>query len=320
MRSPWPLALAFASGLAGCASPVEADLSHVTMAAGPKCSVARIADVPLTPLGPNFTVDARINGRDARLVLDTGAPTLVLNPEAVTALGLEPDRVPRLLVSSGLGGTSTLKMAQADSFELGGFRMHRQVVAVGAMTFGTGQTAADHPAGLLGAGFLQAFDLDLDFAADRMSLYGSRHCDDGFLPWQPPFDSVPLQVLPSGHILVPIVLNGTRMNALLDTGAAVTMVSAKAAATLGITREELARDRQIEVGAVGPNSLTSWVHDFRSLSVGQQEVEGPTLLISSTDFSLAPVLLGLDFLRRYRVWISYASSRLYLTPLEKPGA
>src|SRR6202040_2352499 len=112
-----------ASTLSGCAPRVEADLSHVTMVAGPKCRVARIADLPLTPLGANFTVTAKINGQDARLVLDTGAPTLVLNPEAVAALQLEPDRLPRRLTSSGLGGSSTLQMSQADSFELGGFRM-----------------------------------------------------------------------------------------------------------------------------------------------------------------------------------------------------
>ncbi len=316
MRRAWAALFLLASGLSGCAAPVEADLSHVTMLAGPKCSVARIADLPLTRWGMGFTVTATINGQDAPLVLDTGAPTVVLNPEAVAALNLEPDRVPRVLVSSGLGGTSNLKMAQADSFELGGFRMRHQVVAVGAMTFGAIPSTIDRPAGLLGAGYLQAFDLELDFAADRMSLYGSRHCEDGFLPWQPPFDMIPLQVQPSGHIIVPIILDGKPMNALLDTGAAISTISARAAAALGVTSERLGHDQQIEVGANGPDRLIGWVHKFRTLSVGQQTLQAPALLISPSELPMAPALLGLDFLRRYRVWISYGSNRLYLAPLK----
>jgi hypothetical protein len=101
------------SALGGCTSShVEADLSHVLIVAGPKCNIARIAEVPLLNWGDAFVATAQINEQPAQLILDTGAPTVVLNPEAVAALKLEPDHVPRELTSGGLGGTATFHMSR----------------------------------------------------------------------------------------------------------------------------------------------------------------------------------------------------------------
>jgi predicted aspartyl protease len=114
-------------------------------------------------------------------------------------------------------------------------------------------------------------------------------------------------------------LDGKVRTTLVDTGSQVSLVSADAAASMGVTPDALAQDRSITSYGATPDPQASRVHRFRELVVGPERMNNPTLVVVPRLGTEAGLVLGADFLRRHRLWISYASNRVYLGPAVAPA-
>ena len=328
---PSLLALGLTVCLPGCAPSVRADLSHIQMVQAPGCTIPRIGEVSLGKVGALRSVPSMIDGHPVNLVLDTGSSDVAISAATAKRLDLPASQDGTMLISWGLGGFAKAKPVWTHDFEIAGFDMRNQ--KVGLAWLGP-EDKDDTVDGLLGAGYLSAFDIDIDFARDRLTLYGSRHCTKGFVPWSMPFESVPMTLDPEGEIQVPVTIDGHPLTAMLDTGASLTVLTPTGARLLGLSAEALAHAPDVHVETADGRGATVRPHRFDRLDIGHQTWHQPVLAVQMSDRThdvaqealaarklLGPepvLILGVDFLKQYEVWISYGENQIFLAPVTPP--
>jgi predicted aspartyl protease len=143
-----------------------------------------------------------------------------------------------------------------------------------------------------------------------MSLAAPGHCAAPL--WaQNDSAAVAMEVAQSGHVRFPVKIDGKTIMATLDTGAATSLVSMRAAALLGIHPGspglQLVRD-------TGRYRL--YTYPFQALEIGGVTVNKPLIAIASDGFMPgmdADLVLGIDALSQMRFNIAYGRSRLYIS-------
>lgn len=250
-------------------------------------------------------VPATIGGTPVTLLLDTGAQGMLLTPTAVDALRLpiDPGRSTRLL---GTGGSRDAPNAILRGVAIGGAALPDSSVPVAALP---GVPHTEPPlAGLLGAPLLEAYDLDLDLPRGRMALHAAGRCITGPSSMPRPISVLPIVVSPDGQAMVPVRVNNESLLALVDTGSRATMLTEQAARGLGLDGPASANVARGVDGAAMP------VRHLRvgTLQVGTEVIENAPVSASPLQLGVGDMLLGLDHLRRRRVWISYRSGRVIL--------
>ena len=120
--------------------------------------------VRFTP-GQPIMVAARINGGGSvQLMLDTGAARTVINPSALTALGVSYQGSQRGTLK-GVTGDAEVEAVKVDSIEVSGAK-HGPLLVISHDT-GFGSERGD---GLLGRDFLDHFTLTIDNACGLLTL------------------------------------------------------------------------------------------------------------------------------------------------------
>jgi hypothetical protein len=168
--------------------------------------------------------------------------------------------------------------------------------------------------GLLGADIMQAVDLDLDFPAGRATLYRARpNCPDAAAPpWSEPFVTVSGRAGRHDHLLVPFDLDGVKGTAVLDTGTQVSSITQSLADKVALAAPDTAGDGMIRVHGAASEPVPMRVHRFRKLRVGPATAQAPMLAVAPTSEVMHDALLGADFLRGRRVWLSLSTHRLLI--------
>lgn len=294
-----PFALLLLCLLAGCAGRQT-------------CSLVRVAEMPLRTSHHLLLVTAGIKDEPVRLLVDTGAERTVLTEAAVARLGLSRDA--HRTRSVGVGGVSASWDARVPGIVLGGVLFPIKHVAVGR--FQMGHLSFPGVDGLLGADILLAFDLDLDIPDHRLTLYRTRRCADAVPPW--PAVEVHGVEARRDRMLVPFAVNGVTGMAVLDTGAQASAVSAEMARRAGASSKTLTGDPTILVHGAGPSPVTVPVQMFRTLRIGPEHVVDPRLTVLPNDIGLGDGLVGADFIRGRRLWVSFPTRRLFIG-LPGPG-
>jgi hypothetical protein len=175
-----------------------------------------------------------------------------------------------------------------------------------------GTPDADPLGALLGADVLSHFDIDLDIANRRAILYDPDLCTGTLPDWSVPVTEVPIDVAWSGRLLLPVTIDGHTFHALLDSGATGSVLDLPAAESLGITQAELAKDHGgTGFGAAGVNFQRE-LHTFRTLEIAGERFASPAISVLDRPLREADMLLGLDWLRTHRVWISYRRHVLFI--------
>jgi predicted aspartyl protease len=103
------------------------------------------------------------------------------------------------------------------------------------------------------------------------------------------------------------------MSAFVDTGSQVTVLSTRAAQALGVTAPVLARDRMVTVRGAAAEQLAAQVHRFAQLEIGAEVIRTPEILVTDVRLSDADLVLGIDFLKSRRLWLSYGSQQIFLS-------
>ena len=110
-------------------------------------------------------------------------------------------------------------------------------------------------------------------------------------------------------MIVPFRLDGIVGLGVLDTGAERSVVGASLAHQTGLTAAILSHDPQSKMQGVGGAAIAH-VHLFRQLEVGRETIHGPEILVLPSDLGIVDALLGADFLRSRRTWLSFRSRQL----------
>jgi hypothetical protein len=105
----------------------------------------------------------------------------------------------------------------------------------------------------------------------------------------------------------------------MDTGAQHTAISERLAERAGASAAAMADDPVITAHGASAEPLSVRVHRFRLLRIGPTELAGPVLPVVPLPEGLGGGLVGADFMAGRRIWLSYASLRVFVTPLGLPA-
>lgn len=287
-------------------------------AAQAACSVQPRASVPFSLTAGHLLVPVVVNGAETRFVLDSGAERSVITPTAVRRLGIPLDRWVGTTLS-GVGGVVQHANADPRSVTLGGRDLHPAAFAqgvslsVGAVPGFASGMAVD---GLLGRDLLSPYDLQLDMVTRRLTLYAVRDCRGRFLPWRRDYMAVRAVSLAGHGLVIPVILDGHPLSALLDTGATATLLTFPGMIRMGLAPALLAHDRAATVRGIGPRAMEMRRHRFARLQVGGEAVADPRLWVAPVRVvPIVDALLGADWLdAQSRVWLSFATSQVFFVP------
>ncbi len=279
-------------------------------------------------------VPVTIAGKDKFLLLDTGAVFAMLTHDAATDMGLELDTGNVEIFD--VSGHKSNQYA-ATTFALGRLKMDRMPFVV---TDSARMSDDPRIVGILGPDLFKNYDIDIDFGANKLSIFSQDHCEGRVIYWPATAVAVvPMRVYDSGHIVVPVQLDGREVLATLDTGAWNTTLSRRIAeSNYGL---KMGAPDTPESGALqGRAASTTYSHNFSTLTFEGITVNNPHVeIIPDLTHDLraaapamgshlrptearendASMLLGMNILRHFHIFISYKENKLYVTPADAPA-
>jgi hypothetical protein len=210
----------------------------------------------------------------------------------------------------GISGTVPSREVELHSFLLGNLALPWLRVDVAPIS--APKILSTPLDGILGADVLSTFDVDLNLPRHRMAVYAKGSCP-GAPPWAERYTAIDTGRSPGERLFFPVQLDGRRITAIIDTGAQRSVLSATTARALGVTEAALAHDRPVTAQGITAERLSSHVHRFSNLTIGDEVMHNPELVVSGVTLSEADIVLGIDFLSSHRLWLSYASFRIFLS-------
>ena len=192
--------------------------------------------------------------------------------------------------------------------------------------------------GLLGSEMLRNVDFDFDFAANKVNLISQDHCAGNVVYWPAPTVAVvPFTFSAAGHITFRMELDGRRVNAMLDTGAGITVLN------LDIARRTFRVDvnsPEVEkVGEIGRSQTGVYRRRFKAIAFEGVTVTNPMItmypdlmggsslgdtrtgsIIRDARGGLPDVIVGMNVLSEMHVYIASKERKLYITAANPQGA
>lgn len=287
------------------------------------CRVEQVTSVPLLPPDPprttRWAVEVLLDGKPARMMLDSGANGLTISGEAAMRLGLRQRSGARASIT-GLGGTVYRRVFEADTVTIGA---QTRTVPTPLVETTDAQAAGRGFDGILGMGVFDRNDVEIDFPARTLALYRARFCPQGRPPWQGGFLSFPRAGASqhgTGNLpMIDVRLDGRSARALVDTGATTSVVDQSFAVSAGAPAEPPDGARRGTTGTMSESTLPMWLHRFGTLEIGPARIEAPQLWITDLGMT-ADMILGLSHIGRMKIWISNGSDMVYLAAPPRPRA
>jgi predicted aspartyl protease len=291
----------------------------IAAAAPSNCKLVRIDEWPVRVQGGQVLVDGAINGNKVAVMLDTGAMRSLMPRTAAAKLGLKLQQT-RYSVF-GIGGNSFVDVAQLGEFRIGNAtRKKWGVAAAGEKAFPGGVGF------ILGDDFFSQADVEFDLAHNAVRLFQPKDCNDVALAYWLPGEAseVAIERVDELHpqIVVTLLINGQPIRALLDSGAATSILTKSAAARLGVTPDKADVVAVGRMGGVGASTIESWLGRFDSVVIGNEKITDTTLrfgeIYDDSGPRVHPMLLGVDFLTSHRVFVAHSQRKLYFSYVGGP--
>ena len=278
--------------------------------AGGTCKVGRVAELPVTMSGLRPLVHAKINGKEATFIADSGAWFSMISPGSAAEYGLTLEPLPPWFRMSGVGGTVVPKLTTLKSFTIAGVDIPRVQFLVGGSEVGS--------VGLLGQNVLALLDTEFDLAHGMIKLMKSEGCSSVSLAYWVPAGGV-YSVLETErmederpHIVAPIYINGVKLRALFDTGASTSFVTLKAAARFGLKPGGEGVTPAGESSGIGRKLVSTWIGPVGSIKIGDEEIKNSRLRFGG-ELDDIDMLIGADYFLSHRVYWSNRLHKLFFT-------
>ena len=286
----------------------DANLGVVAASGG--CGTARLGQTTVATLRNAPIVTLLANGMPVTMLLDTGAETTILTPGVAKRLGAQRPQVEFDRQLRGVAGSLQTSEVELHSFAIGGVAIPWRRVRVAPIKVAS--VFSGPLDGVLGADSLNSFDIDLDLPNNRITFYGKQTCPGAAPVWTEPYITIAAGRSKADHLFFPVQLDGHKINAFVDTGAQSTVLSTSAALALGLTPVLLARDRAAVLRGAGPEQLSGRVHRFARLEIGGEAIRNPEIIVADLNLSDADLVLGIDIVRPWRIWLSYGAQKIFL--------
>jgi predicted aspartyl protease len=275
------------------------------------CGTIRLGETTVATLQNAPIITLFANGAAVTLLLDTGAQTTVLAPDAAERVGARPPRVEFPREMQGIAGSLRTSEVELQSFTMGGVAMPWRRVRVAPLYVTSAFSVRLD--GVLGADTLSSFDIDIDLSGRRLVFYQKQTCATAAPAWIGPYSRISARRSLNDHLCFAVQLEGRSIAAFIDTGAQFSVVSKKAAAALGITDPVLAHDPAMTVHGAAAEQLDGHIHQFSQLAIGTEVIRDPEIGVTDLRLGDADLVVGVDFLQSRRVWMSYGSQQIFLS-------
>jgi predicted aspartyl protease len=296
-------------------------------AASARCRIERFPPLQITFENGHPTTPALINGRKARFVIDSGDFYNMIWPAAAKRYGLPLNGGSQsydTMVEGVGGGVEVEQQTVVRTFTLLNVRLHDVYFTV-AYSGGNAKIA-----GLLGENVLHLADDEFDFPRHVMRFVEAKGCKGGQVAYWAAGQPVSSVRLLAGHqraiggskfvrhfgrLTGYVRVNGQRVRAVFDTGAQTTILSLSAARRAGITPTSPGVVPNGWVEGIGGTRVKTWIAPVNRVQIGSEKIEHTRILIGriAADGSDHGMLIGSDFFRAHRVYVSDSQGRLYFT-------
>lgn len=277
-----------------------------------ECKLGRLAELPVTMDGLRPTFTAQINGTDALFTLDSGAFWSVLSPASAAQykLHLDHNSVPGLYFQ-GIGGKVDAAIATVKTFTIFNMPLHNVDFIVG------GSEVGRNTVGVLGQNLLRAADVEYDLGQGVMRLIRPTGCRKADLAyWVKAGSSYSEMTIDQPTPLEPHTvgigyLNGAKLRIIFDSGAAISIVGLRAAASAGVKPDSPGVQPGGSMSGFGPSPIRTWIATFPVLKIGDEEVHNARLHFG--DLGHIDMLLGSDFFVSHRIYVANSQDKVYFT-------
>jgi clan AA aspartic protease (TIGR02281 family) len=296
-----------------------------------KCQLVRIAEWPVRMVRGKILLDGTINGRKIGAVIDTGAAKTLILRSSAERLGLALKDVHGVRMY-GVGGATRLQAAELDEITLGG------VTRKGMQVFVAGENDLSSWGDLvLGEDFLGRVDVEFDLAHDAVRLFEPKGCEGVSLAYWASDGGLSVDFKPlwdvDPHIVLEVAINGMPVEAMLDSGAGISIVDSTFARRAGVAGDASTATRSDKLRGLGGQTTDAWKATFATFEIGSERIRDAELVvadfrrvheertgshISTTSLRIEPMVLGADFIRAHRLLVSHSKHRLYFTYVGGP--
>ena len=274
-----------------------------------KCEIARYFELPVTMVGKQPTVKLQINGREARFILDSGAFFSTIAKANAMEYGLDIRAMPGARLK-GIGGDASLGFTVVKELRIADSALHNMQFAVGGSDTGF--------AGLLGQNILSATDVEYDLPHGMVRLFKTTDCKNvGLAYWagSKPVTMLPVEPIGGGqmHVVAPVTIDGKKINAAFDTGAARSLMTIETARRLGMKPGDPEVIQDGFAYGVGQSRTPSWRARFGTIDIGGEAISKPWLAFTDMPLQGADMLIGIDFFLTHRIFIDNHTHRMFVT-------
>jgi predicted aspartyl protease len=256
----------------------------------------------------------KLNGRDALFVLDTGSGFTVISREAAKKFGVS--EIAKGGKSQGVGGTGKFPIVYGliSSLEIGAATVQRAPCFIRTFHGDVDGPPEERADGYLGLSILSHFLAELDYKEGKLRL--DRGAGVSLPGVAQGATVVPFRTTQNGLISIETEVDGRHtINAILDSGASSTVISAAAVQRLnlhdsivkGVTRSV------VGAGGVTPNVRLLLLSNCRVADIEQRNLQALVMdfnAINETSGFEQSGILGGDFLRHFRITIDFNRGQL----------
>jgi predicted aspartyl protease len=286
------------------------------------CQMQELGELPVAVAG-DVTVDAQVNGQPVKMVVDTGSAATLLTHPAAERLALALRPIPGVTMY-GVGGGENGVSARIREFKVA------NLVARDFDRFVMGPRPLGAAQGILGAMFLMQTDVEFDFPDGKLRFFRPKNCKgDQVVYWGKAYAVAPMVGSNEGRIEVAVSLNGKTTAAQMDTGAASTVVTTAGAANAGVVVTQRQSSPGNTLNGLGARQIASSYGVFSTFALGDETIRNARLRVADLfRYNMAPelnsriptksgfeinMLLGDDFFRSHRVYVSLAQRKVYVS-------
>jgi predicted aspartyl protease len=270
-----------------------------------------LAEVPIEVDGEWLIVPVEARGRSYRFILDTGATTGALSRSLARQLGLQAVAEAKL---SGASGQARVPVVTTKMLRLGDARAgswEKYVLDDEVLADGDDRRFD----GIVGSDLLKYYDVLIDAPGRILRLYKRGTTDEDSGPVVGPDDAVSFERVRRGIIRFEVLVNGSAVDAVLDSGSPVLLLNPTAADATGVTVTDEPVSEQSR--GIGSEEVPTYGARIASIRIG-----GTSLEVLDGEVADLPIfgrlglddrpamLLGSPFLLRCPLLISWSEREL----------
>jgi tetratricopeptide (TPR) repeat protein len=277
------------------------------------CTLTPVAELPVTMIGTTPSVHAKINGRDALFIADSGAFYNTLTPAAAADFNLH-HVTPGEDYIEGFGGSARAYVTQVDTFTIFNIPVPKVAFVV------AGNDLPGGAVGLLGQNIFHIGDVEYDLANGMIRIMRTQDCMGKALAYwsagtQKPYSviDIELSTMHEPHTKSVAYLNGQKLKVMFDTGSSRSLLTLSAARRAGINPDSPGVVPSGYASGIGRSTVKTWIARFASFKIGDEEIHNARLRFADTDALNTDMLIGADFFLSHRIYVASSQKKLYFT-------